>query len=176
MYWYGIVILCLISLRLSCEITDCFPLDLGAKPPGSRVFFPLECQAKICISLLFWNCSSFAFMDESESDFLLHLRPKAPEHSVVLWSPRQKHLNHPAFDWLLGKEYSKDQLIVCLLWSPSICFCPQTRFKNKLVVNKSVSLTLLQWWAKGGWVSGVIGAPQIYSPTAVTLLLLAKLD
>ena len=105
---YGRAVLCLI-VWLAC------PLDLGAKPPGSRVFSPRNVRLKISISLLFWNPLSFAFMDESESDFLLDLRPKAPEHPVVLWSPRKKHLNHPAFDWLLGKERSKDQLIVCLL-------------------------------------------------------------
>ena len=31
--------------------------------------------------------------------------------------------------------------------------------------NMSNSLTLLNWRAKGGWVSGAIGGPQIYSPT-----------
>ena len=74
------------------------------------------------------------------------LRPKAPEHSVVLWSPRHQH--HPAIDWLLGKGLFIDQLIVCLLRTWSICLFLD--LLNKLVWEQVWPLVLVKLTGQGG--------------------------
>ena len=87
------------------------------------------------------------------------LRPKAPEHSVVLWSPRHQHQNHPAMDWLFGKGSSIDQLIVCLHTIIHPCFVCRPDLKYNWYGNKFFSLSCMTLSAKGSWVSGVIGDP-----------------
>ena len=88
------------------------------------------------------------------------LRPKAPEHSVVLWSPRHQHQNHPAMDWLFGKGSSIDQLIVCLYTIIYLCFVCRPDLKYNWYGNKFFSLSFMTLSAKGSWVSGVIGDPS----------------
>ena len=98
-------------------------------------------------------------MEESESDSSL-LRPKAPESSVVLWSPRHQHLSHPAMtDFLVRSTHwlfvdNNHHLSVLDLFSINWCG------------NKSVSLSLLNWWAKEGWVFGAIGDPSNFLPNS----------
>ena len=93
------------------------------------------------------------------------LRPKAPEHSVVLWSPRHQHQNHPAMDWLFGKGSSIDQLIVCLYTIIHLCFvCRPVRNTTGM----ETSLSPCPSWPcrpRGAGSLGWLGTPQIYSPT-----------
>ena len=88
------------------------------------------------------------------------LWPKAPEHSVVLWSPRRQQLFHPAMDWLSG------ELLVQLIsvYIIIICFVCRPALKYNWYGTKSASLFFLSLWTKGGWVSGAIGDPSNLLP------------